>query len=800
MIDQEPPRSCSPLQYQVSQEKSPLMSSHAELDSIKLKRNESEELCHLILNHISDAVFLTDDTGAFIYICPTIDLIFGYSAQEIQKLGYVAKLLGNNLFNQDELKKSREISNIEWTIIDKAGKSHTLLINVKCVEIQNGTTLYSCRDITERKIAQIALYKAHEKLERRVQERTAQLSQSNALLREELIERKRVEDALGQSEARNRALLNAIPDLMFRLKKDGTFVDFKAAKDVPFFISPSEFLDFKVQDLMPSQVAQQVMQSVIQALSTDVMQVFEYQLVFHNTPRDYEARIVVSGEDEVLVIVRDITERKRTESTLRESENYFRRIANTAPVLLWISDTNGLCTFLNKPWLEFTGQTLEQAVGNGWLDCLHPDDRETRLRNYLSAFEARQSFCEEYRLRHADGKYRWILDTGVPYFTPNGYFAGYIGSCIDITPRKQMEEALRRSERELQQANEKLIGWVDELEQRNQEMVLLSKMSDFLQTCLTVEDAYSALASLVQPMFLGSSGGVLIETTKNQMEAVATWGTLEAGEMAFYLRQCWALRRRRSRFVQQTQSNLRCQHIPGCPPPAESLCVPMMVQGKVLGLLYLSASKIGCLSDAKQKLAVTVAEHLALAISNLKLRDTLKHESIHDSLTGLFNRRYMEESLKRELHRARRQQQSLGVIMIDIDHFKQFNDTFGHEAGDTVLRELGCFLQSHIRHSDIACRYGGEELLLILPDASLEDTRQRAEQLREGVKQLRVQYHQKMLGSITISLGVACFPEHGVTGEAVIQAADQALYQAKKMGRDRMVAASTVHSGIKVLK
>lgn len=800
MIDQEPPLSCSSLQYQIPQEKSPLMSSQAELDPIKSKRHESEELCQLILNHISDAVFLTDDTGAFIYICPTIDLIFGYSAQEIQNLGYVANLLGTNLFNPDELKKNKEISNIERTIVDKDGKSHTVLINIKCVAIQNGTTLYTCRDITERKIAQVALYKSHEELEKRVQERTAQLSESNALLREELIERKRVEDALRQSETRNRALLNAIPDLMFRLKKDGTFVDFKVAKDVPFFISPSEFLDFKVQDLMPPQVAQQLMQLLIQALSTDVMQVFEYQLVFHNTPRDYEARIVVSGEDEVLVIVRDITERKRTESTLRESENYFRRIANTAPVLLWISDTDGLCTFFNKPWLEFTGQTLEQAVGKGWLDCLHPDDRETGLQDYLSAFEARQSFCKEYRLRHADGKYRWILDTGVPYFTPSGYFAGYIGSCIDITPRKKMEEALRRSEAELQQANEKLICWVDELEQRNQEMLLLSKMSDVLQTCLTVEDAYSALPSLVQPMFLGSSGGVFIETTKNQMEAVATWGTLETGEMAFSLRDCWALRRRRSRFVQQTQSNLRCQHIRGCPPPAEALCVPMMAQGKVLGLLYLSASKLGCLSDAKQKLAVTVAEHLALAISNLKLRDTLKHESIHDSLTGLFNRRYMEESLKRELHRARRQQQSLGVIMIDIDHFKQFNDTFGHEAGDTVLRELGCFLHSHIRHSDIACRYGGEELLLILPDASLEDTKQRAEQLREGVKQLRVEYHQKMLGSITISLGVACFPEHGVTGEAVIQSADQALYQAKKMGRDRVMAAATAPSVIKVLK
>jgi diguanylate cyclase (GGDEF)-like protein len=203
----------------------------------------------------------------------------------------------------------------------------------------------------------------------------------------------------------------------------------------------------------------------------------------------------------------------------------------------------------------------------------------------------------------------------------------------------------------------------------------------------------------------------------------------------------------------------------------------------------LSASEPGCLTDAKQKLAVTVAEHMALAISNLKLRETLKHESIHDPLTGLFNRRYMQESLKREIARARRQGQPVGVIMIDIDHFKQFNDTYGHEAGDRVLKELASLLQSHIRSSDIACRYGGEELLLILPDASLVDTQHRAEQLREKVKQLRVRYRHQNLGSITISLGVACCPDQGLTGEAVIQAADRALYRAKKLGRDRVAVA-----------
>ncbi|MEW6492886.1 MAG: diguanylate cyclase [Cyanobacteriota bacterium] len=769
-----------------------MITTKAKRHKFEVKIRESAELYRLILNHISDTVLITDDTGAFTYICPNLEVIFGYSSQEVEELGNITKLLGDDLFNLDELRNLKEICNLEREIKDKSGRSHILLLTVKRVEIQGGTMLYSCRDITERKKAQIAQQKTREELERRVEERTAQLSQSNALLREELIERKRAETALRQSEARNHALLNAIPDLMFCLKNDGTFVDCKAAKDWPLLVPLGELIGSKVQNVMPVPIAQPMMRAIANAFLTRETQIFEYQLTCDDSMRDYEARIVVGGSDEVLAIVRDITERKMAEAALRESENYFRQIANTAPVLLWISDTEGLCTFFNKPWLEFTGQTLEQAVGKGWIECIHESDRERRLKVYQAAFEAHQSFFLEYRLRNADGKYRWILDRGVPRFTPSGQFVGYIGSCTDITTHKQAEEALRLSKAELQQANEKLVCWVDELEQRSQEMTLLGKLSGFLQTCLTVEEAYSALATLIQPMFLGSSGGVfLLDATQNQLEAVATWGTSFSSKSTFSLIECWALRRRRSRFMQQTRSHLRCRHIHADLPPAQSLCIPMMAEGKVLGLLYLSSPEPGCLTEAKQRLAMTVAEHLAVAITNLKLRETLKHESIHDALTGLFNRRYMEESFKREIHRAHRQEQSLGVIVIDIDHFKQFNDTFGHEAGDAVLREVGHFLRTNIRSSDIACRYGGEEFLLILPEASLEATRQRAEQLREGVKKLMVQYRHQTLGAIAISVGVACFPEQGLTGEAVILAADMALYQAKGTGRDRVVVADT---------
>ena len=217
-----------------------------------------------------------------------------------------------------------------------------------------------------------------------------------------------------------------------------------------------------------------------------------------------------------------------------------------------------------------------------------------------------------------------------------------------------------------------------------------------------------------------------------------------------------------------------------------------MAQGKAMGVLYLSLQELGGSIKSKQHLAVTVADHIALALANLKLRETLQNQSIRDPLTGLFNRRYLEESLERELHRCDRAQQSLGIIMLDVDHFKSFNDTFGHSAGDAVLRELGQFLQSHIRKSDIACRYGGEELTLILPEASVEIVLERAQAIREGVKRLAVQHRRQLLGTISLSLGVAMFPEHGVTAEGVLRAADCALYRAKQSGRDQVIVSNQI--------
>ena len=193
--------------------------------------------------------------------------------------------------------------------------------------------------------------------------------------------------------------------------------------------------------------------------------------------------------------------------------------------------------------------------------------------------------------------------------------------------------------------------------------------------------------------------------------------------------------------------------------------------------------------EALARQAAAVGERISLALANLRLREVLRSQSIRDPLTGLFNRRHMEESLEREVHRAARNEECVTLLMLDIDHFKQFNDTFGHQAGDTLLRALGDFLSQRTRGQDVACRYGGEEFVLILAGATAEDGCKRAELLRQELKQLTVQHAGQVLGRISVSIGISAFPGHVATAEELLRAADQALYRAKAEGRDRVVVA-----------
>ena len=355
-----------------------------------------------------------------------------------------------------------------------------------------------------------------------------------------------------------------------------------------------------------------------------------------------------------------------------------------------------------------------------------------------------------------------------------------------------MAERLQERVKGEQEAKEQLAERVAELD-------LLNQMGELLQSCFTLEEAYEVIGRLAARLFPTESGALLaLDAAGTTLTAVASWGPHPLDAQTFEAAACCAVREGRTHVVDGARAAAQCAHLPA-PPPAAYLCTPLAGPGKTLGVLHVAALSArdgeSGLSETKQRLAEAVAGQLGLGLANVELREILRLQSIHDPLTGLFNRRYMEETLEREVHRARRGGRPMSVLMLDVDSFKQQNDVFGHEGGDAVLRELGRLLKESLRKEDIPCRFGGEEFVLVLPDASLPDAARRAEQLRLAVRRLTIPHETQIIGPVSVSVGVAAFPEHGHDAKTLLQAADAALYQAKREGRDR-ISVAALHSPV----
>lgn len=363
--------------------------------------------------------------------------------------------------------------------------------------------------------------------------------------------------------------------------------------------------------------------------------------------------------------------------------------------------------------------------------------------------------------------------------------------------------------------NDKLTSYVRALEQRNRELRHLHELGTLLQACLTVEKAYAVIARTVPKLFLSESGGVYLfnpplqplvpvgawsELIKQvslgftKSVPVIAWGAHTPSEELFPEMAGWTL-------LQEPSYSGDGRHHPVLSPgdkqPGQDarFCAPLVSQHQTLGLLYVQASGAvpnpdqglgGGMLKYKRELAVTAAQTIALFLTNINLRESLYQQSIHDPLTGLLNRRPMYAFMEKELQRTARKNQPMGVIMIDIDHFKKVNDTYGHEVGDTVLHEFGQFCQKQTRAGDFVCRYGGEEFLVVLTESSRENVQKRAEQFREEASLLTVRYHGRILDPITLSLGVAVYPENGQTAHDLVLAADEALHRAKANGRNQI--------------
>jgi len=503
------------------------------------------------------------------------------------------------------------------------------------------------------------------------------------------------------------------------------------------------------------------------------------QIGLANAPRDYTARDQEICERLARLFAIAI-HRHRLDETLRESESGLKTILdNVQTGVLIIDPEKHVIVDANPVAVGLIGAPKEQIVGS---DCsrfiCRPEHGQCTVTDLKETV-----VNAERMLQQTDGGHRWVLQTVVKVALQGK--ERLLESYVDITERRQWEEAI-------QTTNNKLHSLVAQVEERNRTMILANEMSDMVQACQTSDEAYKAIEYFMPQLFPDDAGALyILNNSRNLLETVAGWGRQPMAVQTFGPEECWSVRRGRLHKVEKPSETICCPHVPEAV-PGGYLCAPLIAQGETLGMLHLRpGSPAGAptpeLAAVKDQLALTVAEDLALALANLRLRETLRNQAIRDPLTGLFNRRYLEETMERELNRARRQKIPLSVIMMDLDHFKQYNDTFGHSAGDELLSALGILLRSQIRGEDIACRYGGEEFLLILSGTPVAIALERAESLRLAVKAMHTHYQD--MKPATLSLGVAVYPEHGDTALHLIQAADAALYRAKKAGRDRVMAA-----------
>lgn len=359
------------------------------------------------------------------------------------------------------------------------------------------------------------------------------------------------------------------------------------------------------------------------------------------------------------------------------------------------------------------------------------------------------------------------------------------------------ENALnQRLERETRAALESLQHSQALTERLSEQRRALSEYTGMLQSAENMDEAMELTAGTIGQL-LPHLGGqcYLASPSRDLLESRAAFGQATvASSDVFTPAQCWALRRGQSHHDRAGSAAVRCAHLePGRSMDAVStICVPLTAHGETLGVLHASAPAGGGEDDNDADIIALIAEQLALAIANLKLRETLRQQSLRDPLTGLFNRRYFEESLRRELLRCERRGLPLALLVLDVDNFKAFNDSHGHSAGDAVLAHVGRTMRSLVRGEDLACRYGGEEFTIVMPEADADTAQSRAEAIRRAVTRTSIEHNGRTLGPVTLSIGLAVFPADGVTPEVLFEVADASLYQAKAEGRDRVVHATRI--------
>jgi diguanylate cyclase (GGDEF)-like protein/PAS domain S-box-containing protein len=461
-----------------------------------------------------------------------------------------------------------------------------------------------------------------------------------------------------------------------------------------------------------------------------------------------------------LLLYREIHRRRRIESDLLTKHGLLHSIVQGAGDAIFVKDLQGHYLMSND-----VGARLLGPAPNGPPEQTDEVSGDSEVGKRIADHDLEVIRSGETRTVEEVVVVKGVAHvhsvTRAPHRDADGHLVGLVCISRDITERHTKEEAHLR------------------------EITLLLQNGELLQACHGVEEAYEVIAKAAPRFFSEASGTVfMFPPSRDALEVRASWGAAAASPpRGFAPEDCWALRRGQPHFVADSRHGLMCPHV-RAPHPGSTLCQPLIAQGDVMGILHLEASSP--LKEDLRRRASVVGEQMSMALANLGLRETLRNQSIRDPLTGLFNRRYLEETLERELRRAIRSGEPLGVLMIDVDHFKQFNDLHGHEAGDYVLREVAATLRRATRAGDVASRMGGEEMVILLPGADLLQAERKADQLRDQVSQLEMKQLGNALGQVTISIGVSVLPNHGEGAAELLRIADSAMYRSKREGRNRV--------------
>ncbi len=624
------------------------------------------------------------------------------------------------------------------------------------------------------------------------------------------LERQHMIEALRQSEVLYRGVVEDQTELICRFLPNGSLTFVNSAYCRYFKRSQPELLGCNF--IKANNCTKFIVPEDLELFEADIKSLtchhpkstVEFRVITHDGQirwQQWNHRAIFQGKKivEYQAVGRDISDRKQAErdkahlmASLHESEERFRIVTNSAAVLIWMSDANGQGIFFNQSWLDFTGRSLEAELIDNWWAHIHDQDRQNCQNLYQSAIKEPQSFDLEYRLLRHDGQYRWIFNTIVPRFESNGKFAGFVGSCIDITKRKLAEEQLARQaecDRILAEITQHIHKSL-KLEAILQTALLeISRFTHAEKIFIAKVDNGGKSQTLLEYVYPNPKLAECCELTRvfedQVLQSPAKLAQLKAGELL---------------ILDREPQNQLCRHNHQSLSRGDSstVIVPIISEQQLWGILCIrqySQKRIWQIEEINLLEQISLQLAIAIKQSELyhqleKVNQDLETLAVIDSLTGIANRRKFDEYLASEWLRLSREQAPLSLILCDIDHFKLYNDTYGHQRGDLCLREVAQKIHQTVkRPADLTARYGGEELAIVLPHTNQEGAASLAQQICLQIQALQIPHMASPVDLyITLSLGVAgCIPNHNTSPQDLIAIADRNLYQAKKMGRNRVV-------------